>query len=289
MNDSDALRQADLGIAMNGSGSDLSKESASMILLDDDFNTTLKGIKEGRLIFINMKKVMNSITKALKYSLSHIMTEILPYLLYAVVPIPLAITPTQILAVDLGFEMLMTVSFAWEPAEDEDLVMRMKPRRRVTAESMLSVYERNKATVQSLEVASTNQLDIDESSHLLAEGQTQKDMKLNARLATRYGGYYREARQMGGRRYWRDYIRDMRTLGSASDERLLDGETMVWAYVEAGLLEFAGCIVTYFAIFWIGFGVTPDVARRGQIDGNVHWKPHSPDLILGDGSVLVIA
>jgi sodium/potassium-transporting ATPase subunit alpha len=117
-NDQAAIKQADLGISMNKSASDITKESARMILLDDNFNTTLTGIKEGRLIFINMKK-------AIKYSLSHILAEIMPYLLYVVVPLPLPITPTQILTIDLGFELLVTLSFAWEPAEDENLMMSM--------------------------------------------------------------------------------------------------------------------------------------------------------------------
>lgn len=68
VNDSPALKKADLGIAMNESGSDVSKEAAAMILLDDNFASTVRGIEEGRLIFQNLKK-------SIQYTLSHSMPE----------------------------------------------------------------------------------------------------------------------------------------------------------------------------------------------------------------------
>jgi sodium/potassium-transporting ATPase subunit alpha len=68
VNDSPALKKADLGIAMNLSGSDVSKEAAAMILFDDNFASCVNGIEEGRLVFQNMKKSM-------KYTMTHIMPE----------------------------------------------------------------------------------------------------------------------------------------------------------------------------------------------------------------------
>ncbi|KAJ3403301.1 hypothetical protein HDV05_007910, partial [Chytridiales sp. JEL 0842] len=125
VNDAAALKRADLGIAMNKSGSEVSKEAAGMILLDDNFASTVTGILEGRLIFANLKK-------SVMYSLTHIAAEILPYLLNVVVPLPLALTPVQILVVDLGFEMFMTLSFAWEPAGDVEGLLEEGPRKKVT-------------------------------------------------------------------------------------------------------------------------------------------------------------
>lgn len=68
VNDSPALKKADLGIAMNISGSDVSKEAAAMILIDDNFASCVNGIEEGRLIFQNLKK-------SVRYTVTHTMPQ----------------------------------------------------------------------------------------------------------------------------------------------------------------------------------------------------------------------
>ncbi|KAJ3312728.1 hypothetical protein HDV04_002692 [Boothiomyces sp. JEL0838] len=292
VNDSAALKQADLGISMNKTGSDISKESARMILLDDNFTSTVKGIQEGRLIFTNLKK-------AIKYSLSHIMCEILPYLLYVIVPIPLPITPTQILAVDLGFELLMTLSFAWEPAEDDKILMTIPPRRIITNEKIMEKHDhlmRRKSSfnAETLDMFSSinnlNEADAESTELLNVTGKEalQKDFKkLNSKLQNRYLNYFKEAKQVVDKRYWKAQFHEMQALTSVpTGERLMDAEVLIWAYLEAGLIEFAGAICTYFAIFWIQFGISGEDARKSQILGNVYWKPSSPDLELENGSIL---
>jgi sodium/potassium-transporting ATPase subunit alpha len=113
VNDSPALKKADLGIAMNVSGSDVSKEAASMILLDDNFASTVSGIEEGRLIFQNLKK-------SIQYTITHTTPEVIPNLLYVIVPIPLPLSAILILVIDLGFELIVALSFAWDPPESEE-------------------------------------------------------------------------------------------------------------------------------------------------------------------------
>jgi len=122
VNDSPALKKADLGISMGISGSDISKEVAGMILLDDNFATIVDGIKEGRLIFTNLKK-------CIRYVLTHIIPEVWPFIFYIILGLPLALSSLQILMIDLGTELPPALSFSWEAAEDD--IMTRPPRRQV--------------------------------------------------------------------------------------------------------------------------------------------------------------
>jgi len=118
VNDSPAIKKANIGIAM-GSGSDVAKNAADMIILDDDFSSIVKGIEEGRLIFENLKK-------SIAYTLTHIAPEIIPFILFIIAQIPLPITTVLILLIDLGTEMVPAISFAYEGAESD--IMLKNPR-----------------------------------------------------------------------------------------------------------------------------------------------------------------
>jgi sodium/potassium-transporting ATPase subunit alpha len=107
VNDSPALKAADLGISMQISGSDVSKQAANMILLDDNFASVVHGVREGRLIFNNLRR-------SIQYTLTHIMPEVLPQILYVVVPIPLPLPAILVLVIDLGFELALALSFAFD-------------------------------------------------------------------------------------------------------------------------------------------------------------------------------
>lgn len=100
VNDAPALKKADLGISMNISGSDVSKEAAAMILLDDNFASTVHGIAQGRLIFKNLKK-------SIRYTITHIMPEVIANLLLVVANLPLPLFALQIILIDLGFEIFL--------------------------------------------------------------------------------------------------------------------------------------------------------------------------------------
>lgn len=123
VNDSPALKKADIGVAMGISGSDVSKQAADMILLDDNFASIVTGVEEGRLIFDNLKK-------SIAYTLTSNIPEITPFLIFMVFSVPLPLGTVTILCIDLGTDLLPAISLAYEQAESD--IMKRNPRNKFT-------------------------------------------------------------------------------------------------------------------------------------------------------------
>ena len=106
---------------MGITGSEVSKQAADMILLDDNFASIVTGVEEGRLIFENLKKTV-------AYTVTHITDETLPFLLFIFLNIPLPLGTICVLWIDLATDIVPAITIAYEQAE-ADIMMR-KPRDR---------------------------------------------------------------------------------------------------------------------------------------------------------------
>ena len=119
VNDSPAIKKADIGIAMGVVGSDVAQDAADMLLLDDNFASIINGVEEGRLLFDNLKKTI-------VYMLASNIPELGPFLSFIVFQFPLPLTIVLVLFIDLCTDMIPAVSLAYEPAEMD--IMRRLPR-----------------------------------------------------------------------------------------------------------------------------------------------------------------
>ncbi|KAI0312116.1 aminophospholipid-transporting P-type ATPase [Amylostereum chailletii] len=228
VNDSPALKKADLGIAMNISGSDMIT------------SPPLLGVQEGRQIFVNLKR-------SIQYTITHITPEVIPQLLYVVVPIPLPMSAILILVTDLGFELLVALSFAWDKPETVDGLMRLGPRKPVNNRSVGRLKRRALRRTKTL-VRDTETQEVIEPSRASRLMQ-----KIKAPFT---------------RVFWEDMLE------KSDDETLVDNKLLSYAYLEAGMIETIGSLLAYFVVFFKQ-GFSPSDLRKAQLDGGYFTKSSS--------------
>jgi potassium/sodium efflux P-type ATPase len=109
-NDAPSLKEADIGVAMGASGTDVAREAADIVLLNDSFASIVKAVESGRAIYENIRKFI-------VYVFSHNWAELIPFVLYAALGFPLPLLVVQVLAIDLAIDVIPSLALSREPAE----------------------------------------------------------------------------------------------------------------------------------------------------------------------------
>lgn len=128
VNDAPAMKKADIGIAMGITGTEVTKDTADILILDDNFSNIVRGIKRGRVVFDILKRMIG-------YNLTSNIGEVAPVILSFIMRFPLPMNAIQILVIDLLSDVYINITYAYERAESD--IMEREPRN-VETDSLCS-------------------------------------------------------------------------------------------------------------------------------------------------------
>jgi magnesium-transporting ATPase (P-type) len=131
VNDGPALRAADIGVAMGRSGTDVARQAADLVLLDDHFATIVTAVRQGRTTFANIRRFLT-------YHLTDNVAELTPFLVFSVTAgaVPLALGVLQILSLDIATDLLPALALGAEPSPPH-VLDGPPPRRRLVDAALL--------------------------------------------------------------------------------------------------------------------------------------------------------
>ena len=121
VNDSPAIKKADIGVSMGITGTDVAKDAADMILMNDDFSSIVIGIEEGRKIYDNIKK-------SICYALTSQVAQMLPFIAFILFKIPSPVTTVGVLYISIGTDLIPAIALAYEMGELD--LMTRRPRNK---------------------------------------------------------------------------------------------------------------------------------------------------------------
>jgi magnesium-transporting ATPase (P-type) len=135
VNDGPALREADIGVAMGASGTDVAREAADLVLLDDAFDTIVAAVEMGRATFANVRRFLT-------YHLTDNVAELTPFVVWSLSAgkVPLALSVLQILALDIGTDLLPALALGAEPPNRRVLEGPMRTERLLDGRLLRRVF-----------------------------------------------------------------------------------------------------------------------------------------------------
>jgi sodium/potassium-transporting ATPase subunit alpha len=270
VNDSPALKKADLGISMNITGSDVSKEAATMILMDDNFPTIVCGIAQGRLLFANLKKTI-------RYTLSHIFPEVASFIGYVLFNIPLPLTSLLILVFDVIAEAVASVTYAYEPPEDD--LMFLPPRKVLcTEDKSYATYQlethQSSDTLNSV-TSPTSPVDMPMRSGSIISATSQNNGN-SVSVIDQSSESWISKKWFSLKLLLKRNFRPNET-----GEVLIDNELLLWCYPQAGLFIAIGAYGAYLMQFYLSNVPLTLLWNTGQ----TYFIKGAPSIILTDGTV----